>query len=92
VQLDQFAFSRFARANPISAISRSLPSCRLSRPLAGLAALMRYVAAYEATGSGWPGGLQEDDEKPSALGKDWEVYLHRNIAAALDTVGAAQAA
>jgi hypothetical protein len=53
--------------------------------LAGLAALMRHVTAYEATGSGWPSGLQEDDDKPTALGRDWEVYLHRNIVAILDS-------
>jgi hypothetical protein len=53
---------------------------------------MRHVAAYEATGNNWPSGLHDDDDKPSAIGRDWEVYLHRNIAAVLDHVGAAQAA
>jgi hypothetical protein len=48
--------------------------------LAGAAALMRYVAALEAKGHSWPSGLYEDDADTSKLGKDWEVYLHRNIA------------
>lgn len=48
--------------------------------LAGLATLMRHVAAYEATGNYWPSGLQEEGDRPSAIGNDWEVYLHRNIA------------
>jgi len=48
--------------------------------LAGAAALMRYVADLEAKGHSWPSGLQDDDAEPTKLGKDWEVYLHRNIA------------
>jgi hypothetical protein len=48
--------------------------------LAGLLALMRHVTAYEARGNNWPSGLQEDDGPPAKLGKDWEVFLHRNIA------------
>jgi hypothetical protein len=60
--------------------------------LAGLAALMRHVTAYEARGDSWPSGLQDDDAKPSAMGKDWEVYLHRNIAALLGRAVTLQAA
>jgi hypothetical protein len=55
--------------------------------LAGAAALMKYVADMEAKGCLWPDGLQDDD-KPSKLGKKWEVYLHRNIAAVLEAQAA----
>jgi hypothetical protein len=48
--------------------------------LAGAAALMRHVAALEAKGHGWPCGLHGEGADTSKLGKDWEVYLHRNIA------------
>jgi hypothetical protein len=60
--------------------------------LAGAAALMRYVASLEAKGHTWPDGLQDDDAKPTAIGKDWEVYLHRNITAVLERTGFPQAA
>jgi hypothetical protein len=56
--------------------------------LAGLAALMRHVATYEANGDGWPDGLEDDDDKPTAIGRDWEIYLHRNVAALLETLAA----
>jgi hypothetical protein len=56
--------------------------------LSGLAALMRHVSQYEAGGNGWPSGLIDDDDKPTSIGRDWEVYLHRNIV----TLLAAQAA
>jgi hypothetical protein len=59
--------------------------------LAGLLALVRHVTAYEARGDGWPSGLQEDAAKPTAIGKGWEVYLHRNIAALLEKTAASQA-
>jgi hypothetical protein len=49
--------------------------------LAGLAALMRHVTEYERKGDSWPGGLEEDDAK---IGKNWVVYLHRNIASLLE--------
>jgi hypothetical protein len=49
---------------------------------------MRHVTAYEANGGGWPSGLQDDDDKPTALGKDWEVYLHKNLAEAIANIAA----
>jgi hypothetical protein len=52
--------------------------------LAGLAALMRHVTEYERKGDSWPGALQEDDAKPTSVGKNWAVYLHRNIASLLE--------
>jgi hypothetical protein len=52
--------------------------------LAGLAALMRHVTEYERKGDSWPGALQEDDSKPTSVGKNWAVYLHRNIASLLE--------
>jgi len=51
--------------------------------LAGLAALMRHVSQHEDLGGEWPSGLHEDGDKPSSIGKSWEVYLHRNIVALL---------
>jgi hypothetical protein len=33
-----------------------------------------------------PGDLQDDDDKPTALGKNWGVYLHRNLAEFLATL------
>ncbi len=53
--------------------------------LAGLAALMRHVTTYEAKGDCWPTGLQDDDAEPTAVGRDWEVYLRRNVASLLAT-------
>ncbi len=53
--------------------------------LAGLAALMRHVTTYEAKGDCWPTGLQDDDAEPTAIGRDWEVYLRRNVASLLAT-------
>jgi hypothetical protein len=44
------------------------------------AALLKHVVAMEAKGWGWPSGLQEDEAKPTPIGKNWEVFLHRNLA------------
>jgi hypothetical protein len=53
--------------------------------LAGLAALMRHVTEYERKGDSWPAGLEEDaGAKPTSIGKDWAIYLHRNIASLLE--------
>jgi hypothetical protein len=63
--------------------------------LAGAASLLRHVTGLEAKGHTWPDGLQEDDDAGATkIGKDWEVYLHRNVAALLAGLlaGTAQAA
>jgi hypothetical protein len=54
--------------------------------LAGVAALLKHVATIEAKGWDWPSDLKEDDAKPPVLGKKWEVFLHRNLAATLSAI------
>jgi hypothetical protein len=52
--------------------------------LAGAAHLMRYVVEHEAKGNTWPQGLVDDDTPPTAIGKTWSFYLHKNLAALLE--------
>jgi hypothetical protein len=55
--------------------------------LAGAAALLRYVADLEANGQEWPTGLFEDNDKDQhGIGRDWSMFLHRNIASLLTTL------
>jgi hypothetical protein len=60
--------------------------------LAGAAALMQYVTSLEEKGHSWPAGLREGDEDKSKIGHNWEVYLHRNLAAVLVAAAATPAA
>jgi hypothetical protein len=56
--------------------------------VAGAAALLKRVVAMEVKGWSWPSGLQEEDAKPTALGKSWETYLHQNLSALLSRLAA----
>jgi hypothetical protein len=49
--------------------------------VAGLASLMRHVAAYEADGNEWP---MFNDDEGDGQAKDFSFFLHRNLAAALE--------
>jgi hypothetical protein len=54
--------------------------------LVGALGLMRCVVQYEARGCSWPEGLVDDDAPPTALGKPWSFYLHKNIVTLLEGV------
>jgi hypothetical protein len=56
--------------------------------LGGAAHLMRYVVEHEARGNTWPDGLLDDDAPPTAIGKPWSFYLHKNLAVLLEASAA----
>jgi hypothetical protein len=63
--------------------------------LAGVAAVLKYAADHVRQGNGWGGGY-EDDEPLSGWvrkhGITWETVLHMNLAKALTTIAASDAA
>jgi hypothetical protein len=53
--------------------------------LAGVAALLRYAYEFERTGNDFPAGYDEGDlEWCGDWGVAWSVYMHRNLANALE--------
>ena len=57
--------------------------------IAGLAALLIYVATVEKEGDGdlaWPPGLVDEEEDVGQRGKSWSCFLHSHLADSLQAM------
>jgi hypothetical protein len=54
----------------------------------GVLALLNYVVAVERAGGQWPSDLIDDGASETAQGKDWSVFLNRNLAEVLSKITA----
>ena len=52
----------------------------------GVLALLNYIVAVERAGGQWPSGLIDEGASETARGKDWSVFLNRNLAEVLSNI------